>query len=380
MVQTLDIPGSELRLYDGTHDASAGLDSESISLLNASPIGSRLWPWVACDPKEWRWIADSCRRPDWSWKFISASAESAIERTMRWPEISRYRACWSAAKHGRRVDVVVTHGPWMTATTETFRQLQRTNGSLHIAFSFNFTVLPQGVRRRLMTKAFQTVDHFFVYSTMEKDLYSEYFGIPRSRFSMVHWGSRDESTDIESLPKQQEPYVSAVGGQGRDYATLSEAMAQLPEIPLSLIATQESVQGIRFPSNVRLRIGVPMEETHQVMQGAKFMLLPLRDNTVPCGHVTSVTSMKLGKATVATRSEGISDYVIDDQTGLICDSRSPNALAKAIRRLWEDEQLCSRLASGAKCFAETYCTEENVADQFRSKVVELVANSRRNGA
>jgi glycosyltransferase involved in cell wall biosynthesis len=104
------------------------------------------------------------------------------------------------------------------------------------------------------------------------------------------------------------------------------------------------------------------------------MVLPLDSDTVPCGHVTLVASMHLGKTFVVTRSAGIADYLSDPDTarphGVSCETGSPQALADVIRALWEDPARVRQLAENGKSFAQAYCTEESMVEHFRSVLAQ----------
>ena len=51
----------------------------------------------------------------------------------------------------------------------------------HPAYSFNFTELPQGPLRALMGQAFKRIDRSVCFSTMQRELYADYFGLDIAR-------------------------------------------------------------------------------------------------------------------------------------------------------------------------------------------------------
>ena len=145
----------------------------------------------------------------------------------------------------------------------------------HLVFSFNFTNLPQGRRRAQMTEALRQVDRFAVYSHLEKDLYADYFGIPPEKIDFLHFAvAPPRIEDSPELPVAQ-PYVCAIGSQGRDYALLFEAAQALPSVRFCVIAYQSSVAGLKVPPNVTVLQGVTFDFAAQVAANAEFMVLPL---------------------------------------------------------------------------------------------------------
>jgi glycosyltransferase involved in cell wall biosynthesis len=119
-----------------------------------------------------------------------------------------------------------------------------------------------------------------------------------------------------------------------------------------VVARPENLDGIAIPSHVQVLTSVPMAEAMNTLRYSEFMVLPLRSATMPCGHVTLVCAMHLGKAVIATESEGISDYVTAGCNGLLCKASSPSELAAAITKLWNDPELTKRLAASDEARAD----------------------------
>jgi len=94
-------------------------------------------------------------------------------------------------------------------------------------------------------------------------------------------------------------------------------------------------------------------------------VLPLRDSTVPCGHVTAVAAMHMGKAILATDSTGLSDYLKDGSNAEFFSPRDPKQLAEKIERLFSQPLLCQRLGTYASTFARQHCSEDSTAAYFR---------------
>jgi glycosyltransferase involved in cell wall biosynthesis len=321
----------------------------------------------------WRWVADALPPDGPDWTFFSTAPARRIEQMVQRPRLSRYRACRELAAAACRgdFDLVITHHPLVTCWTEAF--CRRRRSCPHVAFAFNFTQLPSGPRLAMMRRAYVTIDRFVVFSRWERELYSRVFGIELSRFDMVHWGVREPdclrapASDLTSEASTQTP-ICAVGTQGRDYATLLEAMRGLPHIPLTLVAGRQNVTGLHIGPNVELRIGIPRAEAEDVIRRSRFLVLPLVDADVPCGHVTIVTAMFLGKAIIATNSAGISDYVIPGTSGIVVPPKNPEALAAAIDRLWNEPQTAQWFGSQGRQFALANCTEERTVAYVRELI------------
>src|SRR5579884_3987444 len=116
---------------------------------------------------------------------ISALPANALERLVQKPKIARYRAALGAALAAKGMPII-SHLPRMTAAVCTAQAMTRRDAP-HLAFSFNFTDLPEGLARRYMASAFQRVEEFFVYSEYEREAYPQYFSQPKERFKSLLW-------------------------------------------------------------------------------------------------------------------------------------------------------------------------------------------------
>src|SRR5207302_5851312 len=96
----------------------------------------------------------------------------------------------------------------------------------------------------------------------------------------------------------------------------------------------------------------------------RFMVLPLRDSRVPCGLVTLVSAMHLGKAIISTESAGLLDYVKPGVNALTYPARDHVALAGAMQAMHDDPEISRRLGVAGQLFARTHCVEERVVEYF----------------
>jgi phosphatidylinositol alpha-1,6-mannosyltransferase len=89
--------------------------------------------------------------------------------------------------------------------------------------------------------------------------------------------------------------------------------------------------------------------------------------------------MAAGTPVVATRSGGVGDAVVDGETGLLVDERSPDELAAAIERLVTDAALGARCVERGRQVAEERFSRRTTAEAF-SVVFELVLARRGPGS
>jgi len=241
------------------------------------------------------------------WSDFSGLPANSLERRVTKPRLSRIRAAFQGVAQSAG-HPIISHLPGMTTAVVEAQAILR-NRSPHLAFSFNFTDLPVGFNRLRMTKAFARVVRFCVYSAFERKLYSDYFKIPPERFVQCLWAQR--TPVVSSVPATDiKRYVCAIGGEGRDYATLIEAARKLPDLQFILVVRPHSIQ-CDVPSNVEVRCNVESSIAWRLAVDSILMVLPLRSEVTCCGQITLVSAEQLGIPIVTSTSHATSEYTED---------------------------------------------------------------------
>lgn len=315
------------------------------------------------DPN-WCWLRDEFKHVNHDWHHYSSSRLVLPHWLPKKQSIARMMSGFQAVNQSRgQPSLLVSHGPRPAFYGASLAQLFNPTVP-HLVYSFNFTNLPTGYQHKAMAKAYQQADRFVVYSTLEKKLYAEYFDIAPERIDMLHWSVHAPTVPIHETPLINGDYICALGSQGRDYATLFAAMRTLKHIQLVVVATAESLQFLSIPDNVKVLTNIPLAQAHNILTHSRFMIVPLRDSQVPCGHVTIVSGMFFKKAMIVTNSEGVHDYVQDHQTGVLFEAKESADLAQKIEHLWNDTVQVARLAEAGYAFAHKTCTEQSVIKYF----------------
>jgi glycosyltransferase involved in cell wall biosynthesis len=326
---------------------------------------------VCCSPffKGWQELGPGLTGDKAQWTFYDDRPIYFWEKVIRRPNVGMVRACLQAVIRAARghARLLITRDPRTSMYCALFCRLLGIRVDHYIA-SFNFPDLPVGIRYRLMRYAFQQVSKFSVHSSMERSLYSRYFDIPEERIH-IHLWSIGVPEVFPELPLQEGRYVSAIGGNGRDYRTLIEASRILSDISFVFVVRPESLVGLKVPPNVRVLVNAPFGEAMNILRHSEFTVLPLASSTVPCGHVTLVCAMHLAKTVVSTDSTGISDYVIPGFNGVLCEATSPDSLAQAINSLWMNSAETARLSENNRQFGAENCSET----KMRSDLAKVLA-------
>ena len=269
-----------------------------------------------------------------TWRRHSGLLKNALERAVPRPRLSRYRAAYCAARDSRSSDAVISHLPRMTAAVA---DLSIIAGSRipHLAFSFNFTSLPDKIQRARMTKAFARIDQFCVYTQFEVALYAEAFQLDPARFKPVNWTQTTPEVASGPFPEFQWPYVAAVGGEGRDFETLMAVARRLPSVHFVVIARPTATLA-DAPANMTILFNIPAPVCWQIAAKAEAVLVPLIGPETCCGHVTLVSARLLALPIVTTASCGTHSYTNGFRGTRVVPHTDPDAFAGAILALCEN--------------------------------------------
>ena len=342
-------------------------------------------PIICCfeieDPN-WRWFEGPMADTGARFEIKRAVPRNALERRLyefiryrKWlriPNLPRPRACFEAVRSAKteNAQVIVTSGPLLAAWCGLFARLLHVDVPI-VGHYFNLDSFPGFAKRWCLSWMLSRVDRFVILSTFERDVYSRLLRLPEDRFDVVLWGTTPPIVDSPNLPLEKGEYLCAIGGNGRDYATLVEAARRLPQIRFVLVVRPDSLHGLELPANVKVYVELRQGQTMNILMHSRFMVLPLLDGRTPYGHITMVSAMHLGKAFIATDSAGVSDYLDGGRNALNVPPNSPRELAAVIEHLWNDPLQCRRLGENGKGFARTRCTEEQMVLHFKSLLSTL---------
>jgi glycosyltransferase involved in cell wall biosynthesis len=325
---------------------------------------------IACvterpDPS-WLWLEGKVAwRRSIEWTHFRTAARGPIDRMLKRSFVGRISAGLNLRNKARAgaFDLIVTHLPFIAAWMSDLVG-DDAGGAKRLAFAFNFTDLPEGVQAARMTRSFARIDRFTVFSTLERNLYAERFNIPPERIDLALWGA-NPPIGAPGPRTIAEPYVVALGGEARDYATFAETARLSPQTTFVAITRPWSLEGVALPPNVRHFVNLPWAEAWSLVHHAAAAVVPLRDDLAPNGMITFVGAMHLGKAQITTRSAGLADYAIDGETALVVPPGDPGAMKGAIDRLLNDSALALTIGERARAFAAGRCSEAATIGYFR---------------
>lgn len=154
---------------------------------------------------------------------------------------------------------------------------------------------------------------------------------------------------------QQSDLVMSIGEiRSRDYATLMTAVDGL-SIRLVVAASgswyareKTTRLHIPIPDNTTITGHMPSMQLRELYAQSQFIVLPIYDTVFSAGSTVVMEAGCMERAVIATRSKGITDYIIDGVTGILVEPNNPQALREAICHLLDHPEEARRLGRNAR--------------------------------
>ncbi len=180
-------------------------------------------------------------------------------------------------------------------------------------------------------------------------------GFPQERFRIVSNPFQSDGYVPNFEPGKYAVFVGRLI-RPKGVFTLLEASLLDSDVPVVIAGDGEDVVEVRrHPAvlNGRVRLLPPVygEEFRQLLAGASMVLVPSEwyDNL----PMIACQAFACGKPVVASRINGIPEYVKDGENGLLFTPGNAGELAGCMRKVFADHVLQGRLAKGARRTAET---------------------------
>lgn len=201
---------------------------------------------------------------------------------------------------------------------------------------------------------FRSMDTIIVHcESMKNNLIR--LGAQRERVKLIHY-SIDQNfftprTDLE----QSSNVIMSVGeSRSRDYSSLFKAVQGLP-IKLEVAGfghwyarEKNNFHNGEIPENVSMLKHLPQRELRNHYASSQFVVIPVHDLVYSAGATASMEAGSMGRAVIAFRSQGISDYIIDGDTGILVEPGNGQAMRDAIRSLLSNPKEAKRLGENAR--------------------------------
>ncbi|HEX5324161.1 MAG TPA: glycosyltransferase, partial [Capsulimonadaceae bacterium] len=172
-----------------------------------------------------------------------------------------------------------------------------------------------------LAKAHRQIDRIFVYATAQYQYAHGILGIEAARLALISFHA--DADFFRPLPKVPEraDLVSSAGLEWRDYPTLIGAANTLPELSFKLAAAspwskhRNETVNRDLPKNVDARRYEYSDLRHLYAESG-MVVVPLYEMDFQAGVTTILEAMAMGKPVITTRTQGQTDVIMEDKTGV----------------------------------------------------------------
>jgi len=178
--------------------------------------------------------------------------------------------------------------------------------------------------------------------------------------------------ETETDPNQ----ICAAGLEWRDYPTLIDAVAEMPDLSVKLAAAspwskhEDETAGRVLPPNIDAR-RYSYGDLRDLYAKSSFVVVPLKETDFQAGVTTILEAMAMGKAVVATRTTGQTDVITDGENGLSVAPGDVAGWRAAISLLRGDDVLRERLGRNGRRWVE----ENATLDLWAARVAGVISGS-----
>lgn len=166
-----------------------------------------------------------------------------------------------------------------------------------------------------------------------------------------------------------EGYILTVGNDiGRDFKTLIAASRELGA-KVIIKSNERSIPATDLPDNVTvIKERISFDELRLLYAKAHFVVVPLLDYPHAGGVNGVLEAMAMGKAPIVSRSQGIKDYLVENENAIVVEPGNVEQLAGAMRYLLDNPHEVERIGRNAREYVvNTHTVEKN--DQRVAKAI-----------
>lgn len=286
---------------------------------------------------------------------------------------------WEAFRKRHQYDVVVSWDDRFALIYSLLLKLTRSHAH-HVAI-LCWMASP---KKAFILKMVQShMDRIVLWSQNHKALLTELFGIAPSRITVIPYFVDQQFW--RPIDRQSDSICSA-GDSKRDYATLIEAMREMPltcRIAARVrpspsqdkgdwsITGNNLARATALPENVAVATA-SHAELREIYARSHFVVVPLFPSFRDHGITTIAEAMAMGKAVICSRIYGLVDFVNDGENGIFVPPDDSRALRDAILYLLDHSDVAARMGAEGRWRAEKIFALDGFADNIRCIVEDVV--------
>lgn len=228
---------------------------------------------------------------------------------------------------------------------------------------------------------FSVMDEIIVHCHSMKENLTR-LGASEEKVKVIHY-SIDQNffsplREVEQIPNM----VMSIGEpRSRHYSLLFQAVDGL-SVNLSVAGfgqwyAREKSNSYKgpVPQNVIMTKHLPQAELRKLYASSQFVVLPIRDLVYSAGATAALEAGSMARAVIAFHSEGITDYIIDGETGILVESGNVSAMRDAIQYLMANPREAKRLGQNAR----QRIVEQFTLETYVSSIADLLMENEQEG-
>ncbi len=158
-------------------------------------------------------------------------------------------------------------------------------------------------------------------------------------------------TELYFSGKNDKDYIISVGRVGRDFDILINLAKEI-KTKIIIIGSKKDYlllkPEIDKVKNIEYLVEINKEKYIELVQGARFVVLPFKKINFDCGQTVLTQSMSMGKAVIVTRFVGTEDYVINNEDGIFVEAQDYSMLKEKTNYLLQNPSEIKRLGLNAR--------------------------------
>jgi glycosyltransferase involved in cell wall biosynthesis len=223
------------------------------------------------------------------------------------------------------------------------------------------------------------MDAIFVHCHSMKENFIG-LGAAAEKIHMVPYGVDQHFFSPQKNVQQEPNLIFSVGEpRSRNYGMLFKAVTGLPVFLKvaaggSWYAREKNRRLSAFlPENIQRMDHLSLRQMRNLYAQAQFVILPVKDLVYSAGATAALEAACMERAVIATRSKGISDYVIDGETGILVQPNDEGEMRAAIQHLIDHPEEARRLGRNGRRFVE----KERNLDLYVDRLAGLLRSYHR---
>jgi glycosyltransferase involved in cell wall biosynthesis len=222
--------------------------------------------------------------------------------------------------------------------------------------------------------------HFLCISESVRHIVLDRCGIPERRVHAIGWPV-DTAFFHPVAAEHARSLVVSAGTANRDYSTLLRALSGLTvEANIAADSTryphQLDITPEQAPGGVTVGSCGSYLQLRRLYAQASFVVVPLYPAAYACGYVVMSEAMAMGKAVIATRTESVSDYLIDGETGYYVSPGDSDELRDKMSYLLANPDVARQLGERARRRIEQTSSLDDYARRLESIIGLTVAEGQ----